>query len=123
MIDSNASDTKKLSAAPKSRVCYICGRLYGLTSYEIHLKQCKDLWVARENAKPDPRERKALPQDPALQIASRKKASKEKAQDGDDNNEPTEAELEEINRIASEAYNTTALSVCAFCGRSFLPGM
>ncbi len=59
----DGTPSKTLSAGPKSRVCYICGRPYGTNSYEIHLKQCKELWIAREEKK-DPKERKKLPEDP-----------------------------------------------------------
>lgn len=34
-----------LAAGPVTRVCHVCGRQYGLSSFEIHLKQCKKLWV------------------------------------------------------------------------------
>ena len=51
------------SPGPKSRVCYLCGRLYMLHSFSIHIKQCKELWLAREELK-DPKERKKLPEDP-----------------------------------------------------------
>lgn len=30
--------TKSLGKAPRTRTCYICGRGYGLSSFEIHLK-------------------------------------------------------------------------------------
>jgi hypothetical protein len=35
-------------SGPKTRMCHICGRQYGLHSFDIHLKQCKELWIARE---------------------------------------------------------------------------
>ena len=34
---------KKISKAPPSRTCYVCGRMYGVNSYEIHIKQCKQV--------------------------------------------------------------------------------
>ena len=58
------ADDKKISAGPKTRMCHICGRQYGLHSFEIHLKQCKDLWIAREALK-DKSERKPVPRDPS----------------------------------------------------------
>jgi hypothetical protein len=42
-------------------------RQYGTSSYDIHLKQCKELWIARE-AQKDPKERKPLPEDPLLSM-------------------------------------------------------
>jgi hypothetical protein len=86
-MDGLGVQDKAIGKGPKTRVCYICGRFvpwtsvlkivssvsvfrqYGTTSYEIHLKQCKELWVAREELK-DPKERKPLPQDPLLGVSS-----------------------------------------------------
>ena len=53
MMDSGADD-KVISKGPRTRVCFVCGRQYGLSSYDIHLKQCKELWLAREALK-DPK--------------------------------------------------------------------
>lgn len=125
----NSASNKTLSPGPKTRVCYICGRQYGLHSYEIHLKQCKELWVAREGQK-DPKERKPLPEDPALRMlraggggeeegsptkgGGRSKAATAAAGDSQ------ELSLDEINRLASETFNTESMSSCEFCGRTFL---
>eukprot|EP01031_Cornospumella_fuschlensis_P038984 gene38984-47423_t len=124
---------QQLSPGPKARICYICGRQYMLHSYEIHLKQCKELWIAREAQKPE-RERKPLPEDPALRLVGggggkkKKKSSDGGGDDGDgDEDEGGDAggtaglSLDEINRLANEAYNSEALSTCAHCGRTFLP--
>ena len=97
MINTDDSG-RRISSAPRSRMCHICGRQYGVHSFGIHLKQCKDLWISREALK-EKSERKILPPDPS----------------GDD-----EADLEELNRLANEIYNTVSLSTCAYCGRSFL---
>jgi hypothetical protein len=107
------SPQKKISTGPKTRVCYVCGRQYGLHSFEIHLKQCKELWIARE-AEKDPRERKKLPEDPMLKFAG--------GGSGSDGGPPmpTAKELEEINKLSTAAFNTEALDTCAFCGRTFL---
>lgn len=37
---------------PPGLMCYICGRKYGTTSFEIHVKQCKELWEKTESQKP-----------------------------------------------------------------------
>lgn len=90
-------------------------------SYEIHLKQCKELWIARE-AQKDPRERKPLPDDPAEKLGF--SLSPAKGGGGGASVSPapmSAADLEAINKAANQAYNTESLSVCAFCGRSFLP--
>jgi hypothetical protein len=122
---------KPLSQPPKTRVCYICGRQYGLHSYDIHLKQCKDLWIARESLK-DPRERKPLPEDPAERLKQSGGGAVSKkgggggggsgaGGGGGDQDSGGGMTLEEINKLASEAYNTESLSTCPFCGRTFLP--
>lgn len=36
-----------IKAGPITRLCHVCGRQYGLSSFDIHLKQCKKLWVAQ----------------------------------------------------------------------------
>ena len=95
----NISDPKRLTPPPRTRMCHVCGRQYGMSSFDIHIRQCKDLWVAREALK-DKRDRKDLPQDPP--------------------NLCVETELDEINRLANEIYNTVSLDTCEFCGRSFL---
>ena len=44
-------------------MCYICGREYGTSSLEIHLKTCKKKWEIEQEKKP-PRERKPCPEPP-----------------------------------------------------------
>lgn len=116
------SPQKRLSTGPKTRVCYVCGRQYGLNSFEIHLKQCKELWIARE-AEKDPRERKKLPEDPMLRLMG------ESAGGGGGGSSsmkggspmPSAKDLEEINKLSTAAFNTEALDTCEYCGRTFLP--
>ncbi|CAM9326585.1 unnamed protein product, partial [Laminaria digitata] len=55
------------SKGPKVRVCYVCGRGYGLASYEIHLKQCKAMWEAKQQGLPAS-ERKPLPTEPKVGV-------------------------------------------------------
>ena len=92
-------DAYELPSPPQFRVCHVCGRQYGTHSFEIHLKQCKELWKAREALK-EKSERKPLPRDPPILALG--------------------TDLNEVNRLASEIYNTVSLSTCAHCGRSFL---
>ena len=35
---------KKRIGRPVAVICYICGRQYGRSSIEIHIRQCKKLW-------------------------------------------------------------------------------
>lgn len=134
-----SDNSRQLAPGPKARVCYICGRQYMVHSYDIHLKQCKELFLAREALK-DPRERKKLPEDPMERLLKGGGAVGESETSSPDKrgggggggsvmNSPatggalnTEGmSLDEINRIASEAFNNEALARCAFCGRTFLP--
>eukprot|EP01038_Epipyxis_sp_PR26KG_P012529 gene12529-16805_t len=119
MIDTSANN-KVLSPAPKTRVCYVCGRSYGLNSYEIHLKQCKELWIAREELK-DPRERRKLPEDPFANIVNKTGSIVDGGNFAATSPAKLNAsDLEEINKIASSTFNTESLATCEFCGRSFL---
>lgn len=125
---------RPLASAPKARVCYICGRQYMLHSFEIHIKQCKELFIAREELK-DPRDRKKVPEDPLEKLGlgggggtvSAQSSPMKKGHGGSNGGDATagvdasQLSLDEINRLSNEAYNTEALSTCAFCGRTFLP--
>lgn len=122
-MDTGGSSTGKIGSGPKTRVCYICGRQYGLSSFNIHVPQCKELWIKREEKK-DPKERKPVPLDPLLQSQSasdNKPASVSENHVNDNRSENGGMSLEEINRISSEAFNTSALNRCEYCGRTFLP--
>jgi len=48
---------------PKALMCYICGREYGTTSLQIHLKTCMKKWEIEEGKKPK-KERRPMPQPP-----------------------------------------------------------
>lgn len=96
--------------APRTRICYICGRQYGINSYEIHLKQCKDLWIQREEQKPL-KDRKKLPEDPALQFGTSFPSIKSGT---------SKMTLDETNALAASTYNSVALEKCEYCGRTFL---
>lgn len=113
------SPTRPLGAGPKTRVCHICGRQYGLHSFDIHLKQCKELFLAREELK-DPRDRKKLPPDP-FEVGSNISPSAKGNQGSGLSPGGGGDSLDEMNRIASEAFNNVALDTCAYCGRTFLP--
>ena len=116
----NGMSEKKMSSGPKTRMCYICGRQYGLSSFDIHIKQCKDLWVAREALKIKS-ERKPVPSDPCAGGGSGMggvcgvDALNNKGAPGS-----PKMNLDEMNRMASETFNTVSLSQCEHCGRSFL---
>lgn len=130
-------NSRQLAAAPKARVCYVCGRQYMVHSFDIHIKQCKELFLAREALK-DPRDRKKLPEDPVERMMrgggggddGTGSPDRRSTGGGSAMNSPapgggggsTEGmSLDEINRMATDAYNNEALSKCAFCGRTFLP--
>lgn len=102
-----------LKRGPITRVCHVCGRQYGLSSFEIHLKQCKKLWIAQEELKP-PHERRELPKTPpgigqAIESAQ-----------GDPRD--TREAIEALNRVAQEAFNEHGMETCENCGRTFAEG-
>ena len=111
MNSMSSGEPPKYGKGPKTRVCYICGRQYGLSSYEIHLKQCKELWVARESLKP-PKERKELPKDPTLELSGGISSLEGSA--------TRQLTLEETNALAEKTFNEVALLQCPYCGRTFL---
>lgn len=98
-------------------MCYVCGRQYGIHSFEIHLKQCKELWIARE-AEKDPRERKKLPEDPMLKLTAATQAAGGSA--GTNFSLDASKTLDELNRLATETFNTESMEACKFCARTFL---
>ena len=117
-MDGGGFGGKKLGHGPRTRTCYICGRQYGLTSFDIHVKQCRALWESRQALLPK-KERKPCPADPGMGHVGHNDAGD--ANDAIHGGGPHSQEaLDEMNRLASEAYNSVALSTCAHCGRSFL---
>ncbi|ETI31874.1 hypothetical protein F441_21101 [Phytophthora nicotianae CJ01A1] len=100
-----------LKPGPVTRVCHVCGRQYGLSSFEIHLKQCKKLWVQQEELKPK-NERRPIPKTPPGI-----------GQGGVDGNKGmSRQEVEALNQAAQEAYNVHGMEKCEFCGRTFAEG-
>ena len=91
-------------------------------SFEIHIKQCKELWEKREALK-QPSERKALPRDPVEMFQTGRGGGGEERERGSNinNDDAPPLTLDEINKMATTAFNTESLSTCAFCGRTFLP--
>ena len=104
------ADDKKLTSGPKTRMCHICGRQYGLHSFDIHLKQCRDLWIAREALK-DKSERKPVPRDPSEGGGGDMPLNRSGNVDSNMSTGSAPMDLAEINRLASETYNTVSLSV------------
>ncbi|CCI42735.1 unnamed protein product [Albugo candida] len=109
-------DVRDLKAGPLTRVCHVCGRQYGLSSFDIHLKQCKKLWIAQEELKPRG-ERKPLPKTPPKAGGARELES-----DPSGSKPMTRDEVEAMNKAASEAYNVHGMEKCENCGRTFAEG-
>ena len=122
------------ACGPRTIICYICGRQYGVHSYDIHLKQCKDLWVARESKKPL-KERKPLPIDPMLgraaaahyqggggstDSATTKRSSPLQKGSPSSAVRMSAADIAAMNEAAQEVYNNVSLEKCEWCGRTFL---
>jgi len=87
---------KSISRAPKSIVCYICGRNYMIHSFEIHEVQCIKLFNDRENLKPI-KQRRKCPTSPFNLL---------------NNN------IDEMNVLASQSYTANLFS-CKYCNRKF----
>lgn len=84
-------------------------------SIEIHIEQCKQLWVAREELKPK-HERRGLPSAPKITPELLKKLAMEEK-----GNPEAEVDLLRAqNEAAYQSYNTVSLHPCEFCGRTFL---
>ncbi|KUF95134.1 hypothetical protein AM588_10006967 [Phytophthora nicotianae] len=110
-IYSDEKEAADLKPGPVTRVCHVCGRQYGLSSFEIHLKQCKKLWVQQEELKPK-NERRPIPKTPPGI-----------GQGGVDGNKGmSRQEVEALNQAAQEAYNVHGMEKCEFCGRTFAEG-
>ncbi|KAF4045750.1 zinc-finger of a C2HC-type [Phytophthora infestans] len=111
LILSSSPYLMDLKPGPVTRVCHVCGRQYGLSSFEIHLKQCKKLWVQQEEQKPK-NERRPIPKTPP-----------KLGQGGEDTSKGmSRQELEALNQAAQEAYNVHGMEKCDFCGRTFAEG-
>jgi hypothetical protein len=99
---------------PKGVMCYICGREYGTTSIEIHLKACVKKWDIEQEKLPKA-QRRPCPTKPVsfddMVIGAKKTGSAAGAS----------AEMEAYNDAAFEEYNTKALVPCNLCNRTFLP--
>ncbi|CDW76549.1 UNKNOWN [Stylonychia lemnae] len=92
---------------PKTLVCYICGREFGTSSLEIHIKSCAKKWEIEQSQKPK-HERKPLPQAP---------------QNFDQmlGGSLSQEDLEQYNQSAMKEFNEKGMDQCPNCGRTFLP--
>jgi hypothetical protein len=85
-------DAKKGPASrPRGIICYICGKEYGTTSIDIHLKTCKKKWEIEESKK-DKKDRRPLPQPP-----------------------------KQFEEIKAKGMTLESRVQCPFCPRKFLP--
>ncbi|DAZ96228.1 TPA: hypothetical protein N0F65_012590 [Lagenidium giganteum] len=88
-------------------------RQYGLSSFDIHVKQCKKLWIAQEELKP-PHERREVPKTPP--------GLDQALADGGGNTKATRESIEAINRAAQESFEVHGMEKCENCGRTFAEG-
>ena len=89
---------KRPTEAKNTVICYVCGQKYTTHSINIHLPQCKKLFLARHEKLPR-KDRKQLPQEPPPNLTS----------------------LEERNDFATKQYNNAVLEACKYCNRTFFP--
>lgn len=99
-------EEKKVPYGESTRACEICGQHYGLHNFDIHDKQCKDSWISEVRMK-EKCDKKPVPNDPTDGMALH------------DINLPYCKSTGELTEI-DETYNAVSLSVCLYCGRSFL---
>jgi ribosomal protein S27AE len=88
-------DSKAPGLNPNSRVCYICGRLFGSASIGIHEKSCKEKFE---------KEQQHLPKSKRLSLPSR----------------PTGNTAQDYNDAAFASYMDQARAECPNCSRKFL---
>lgn len=93
---------------PKGLMCYICGREYGTSSLEIHLKTCKKKWEIEQEKLPKAK-RRPCPEPP--KNFDDMITGKVSAGQG----------MDDYNNAAFENYNEKALVPCPNCARTFLP--
>lgn len=104
---SPAGSSPAMIKKPKTLMCYICGREFGTSSLEIHIKSCIKKWELEESKKPKG-ERRPVPSAP---------------QNFDDmvTGKVSSENMESYNQEANKSYNEKALMPCPNCGRTFLP--
>jgi hypothetical protein len=95
--------TKDPASKPRAYTCYLCGQQYGSKSLMIHVPQCQEKWLQKEEQKPK-NERRKLPLCPSVL----------------DDPLPTDpAGIDEFNSTMFSIYNGVSLCQCPHCGRSF----
>ena len=87
--------TTAKTEAKNTAICYVCGLKYTTHSIDIHVPQCKKLFLARQE-KLSKYERKPLPTAP-----------------------PKTMTLAERNAFATKQYNNHVLEACTYCNRTF----
>ncbi len=124
---------KPIGKPPKSRVCFICGKLFLLHSFPIHEAACRKLYIDREALKPL-KDRKPCPEDPAILMMKAVRF-----QEGMSNSFEIDASigrssnilkektgkrvvtLEDVNAASQATYSAATLSQCRWCERTMLP--
>ena len=96
---------------PTFLTCYICGREFGKTSLEIHLKTCKIKFLTTEENEREKSKRSFLPNPPDLLYTIL-----DKVNTGDN---VSMDEINTYNEIASKIYKEKSLKPCPGCKRTF----
>lgn len=106
-------------AKPSFLVCYICGREFGKTSLEIHLKSCKikflnaeEISSSADKSKRNSNSNSSLPEPPEILYSIIDKINSDQ--------KISQAELSEYNELAYQIYNKKSLKPCPGCKRTFL---
>jgi hypothetical protein len=69
MLGAPSSKGAVFNSKPRALTCFICGRGYGTSSLEIHIKNCEKKFLAMEAQKPK-KERRPLPTRPDVAVAT-----------------------------------------------------
>jgi len=91
--------SRRMGEGPRDVFCHICGRKYTVHSINLHIPQCEEIYMQRQEKLPASK-RKPIPQLP-------KKAGRMK--------------LEARNELAMKIYHEHVMETCRFCKRTFLP--
>jgi hypothetical protein len=103
MATNSSTHTKGPASKPRAYTCYLCGQQYGSRSLAIHIPQCQDKWLQKEEQK-SKAERRPLPNCPFIL----------------DDPLPTDpAGIDEFNSTMFSVYNGVSLCQCPYCKRSF----
>ena len=106
LMDGLGGEPKKLTSAPISVTCYICGKGYGTRSIDNHLPQCARKFEAEQMLLPR-EQRRNLPSKPEV------------LKGGGASGQGRPMSLDEQNQAVADNYLENVRVPCPNCGRKF----